>query len=52
MKEKLYSDNRGREEPFYLALEARAREGEYYIIKSMQVWPVWSRGAGYRAPSL
>ena len=33
-KKELYSNNEGKEEPFYLALGARAREGEYYIIKS------------------
>ena len=35
--------------PFYLALRARAREGEHCVTKS--VW-IWSQDAGYRAPSL
>ena len=33
-EKELYSNNEGREEPFYLALGARAREGEYCIIKN------------------
>ena len=32
-RKELRSNNRGREEPFYLALGARAREGEYCITK-------------------
>ena len=33
LKEKLHGNDRGREEPFYLALGARAREGEYRVTK-------------------
>ena len=35
LKGKLHSNNRGKEEPFYLALEARAREREHCITKSI-----------------
>ena len=35
LKGKLYSNNKGREEPFYPALRARAREREHHITKSV-----------------
>ena len=36
----LYSNDRGREEPFYPAFGARAREGEYRVTKRAWIWPV------------
>ena len=39
-RKELYSNDGGREEPFYPALRTRAREGEHRIIKRARIWPI------------